>query len=232
VRDLLVNLLASIVAGAAVWLAQRMLSYRRLARKRAFFGLEPGAGCLFVVGRHAASPHDMSVHRRDVAALVELATIAKECGARAELVADEDIPQGIGRVTEFCVGGELSNPRAGAHFRALLPGVRFAPFNSLNKELSFTVGTETFRREPDRIEYVVLGRAWAPSGSRPVFIIGGQTARTNLAAARFLAGRYRELSRRYGALTPFCVVLRIVEPAVYGPDYVEIVADVSADSFQ
>jgi hypothetical protein len=227
VHDLLVNLLASVVAGTAVWLGQRVTRYRRLARKRAFFGLAPGADCVLVVSRHASSPHRLSVHRRDVAAVVELATIAKDCGARPELVTEEDIPQGIGRVTEFCVGGPDMNPRTAAHLRAILPGVRV----TTGAKLSITIGTQTFAREPDRVEYVALARVWGPSGGRPVFVVDGQTARTNLAAARFLAARFRDLYRRYGAAKPFCLVLRVVEPGVYGPDFVEIVADLSDDAF-
>ena len=230
VRDLLVNLLASVVAGAAVWLGQRLVRYRRLARKRAFFGLDKGADCLLAVSRHAASPHQLSVHRRDVEALVELATIARDCGGRADLAAEDDISQGIGRMTEFCVGGPQGNPRTAAHLRSILRGIRIDAAEG--RELPFSVGTATFRREPGRAEYVVLARVWGPAGGCPVFVLGGQTARTNLAAARFLAARYRQLHRRYGASKPFCLVLRIVEPDVYGVDFTEIAADATDEAFQ
>jgi hypothetical protein len=231
VRDVVSNLLASVLAGAAVWLVQRLLRYRRMARERAFFGLDKGAECLLAVSRHASSPHQLSVHRRDVAALVELATVARDCGARVDLVAEDDIPKGIGRSTEFCVGGPAVNPRTGAHLRSILPGVQVAPHGERDNHLLFSIGTMTFRREPDRAEYVVLARAWGPAGGRPVFVLCGQTARTNLAAARFLVASHRQLFRRYGASTPFCLVLRIVEPAVYGPDFTEIAADVTDRAF-
>jgi hypothetical protein len=227
----MVNLLASVVAGTAVWVSQRFLRYRRLARKRAFFGLRDGATCLLAVSRHAGSPNQLSVHRRDVAALVELATIARDCGARADLVADDATVQGIGRTTEFCVGGPHGNPRTAAHLRSMLRGVRVEPFVE-NTGPSLSVGDTTFRAEPDRAEYVILARAWGAAGDRPVFLLGGQTARTNLAAARFLAAEHRQLHRRYGAAQPFCLVLRIVEPAVYGSDFVEIAADVSDRAFR
>ncbi|WP_253289776.1 hypothetical protein [Verrucosispora sioxanthis] len=77
--DLLINLLASVIAGTAVWLTGFLLRRHKLNRARAFFGLAAGASCLLVVSRHASSPREFSVHRRDVAALVELATIAREC---------------------------------------------------------------------------------------------------------------------------------------------------------
>jgi hypothetical protein len=228
VRDLLVNLLASLVAGTAVWLGQRLLRYRRLARKQAFFGLRSGTECLLTVARHASSPNELSVHRRDVKALVELAMIARDCGTRAELIPEDDPPSGVGRATEFCVGGPTGNPRTAAHLRSILRGVHV----ELDEQLSITIGTTTFRRERDRSEYVVLARAWGPGGGRPVFIINGQTARTNLSAARFLAANYRQLHRRYGASKRFCLVLRIVEPTVYGPDFTEIAADMTDEAFQ
>ncbi len=241
-RDLLVNLLASVVAGTAVWLSQRLLRYRRTARRRAFFGVGPDATCLLTVSRHASSPHQLSVHRQDVAALVELATIVRDCGGRADLIPAEDTPQGVGRSTEFCVGGPYGNPRTAAHLRALLPGVRVeieppAPSGHGDstgagmRELPLSVGATTFRREPGRAEYVVLARVWGPAGGRPVFLLDGQTARTNLAAARFLATNYPDLHRRYGAAGRFCLVLRILEPAMYGPDFTEIAADLTDEAF-
>ncbi len=239
-RDLLVNLLASVVAGTAVWLSQRLLRYRRAARKRAFFGIGRDATCLLTVSRHASSPHQLSVHRQDVAALVEVATIIRDCGGRADLISADDAPQGVGRSTEFCVGGPYGNPRMAAHLRALLPGVgmEIEPAEAIAdgggagaRELPISVGATTFRREPGRSEYVVLARVWGPAGGRPVFLLDGQTARTNLAAARFLATGYPDLHRRYGAAGRFCLVLRILEPGVYGPDFTEIAADLTDEAF-
>lgn len=233
-RDLLVNLLASVLAGSAVWISQRLLRYRRLARKRAFFGLGKDARCVLSVARHAASPHEMSVHRRDVAALVELATVAKDCGARADLTADDGSGvEGVGRVTEFAVGGPYGNPRTAVHLRSLLPGAHVArPGGGAHTGLPLRVGGAEFRPEPDGTRYVLLARAWGPYGGRPVFVLGGQTARSNHAAARFLATRYRDLHRRYGAKKPFCLVLRVVEPDAYGSDFTEIAVDATADAFQ
>jgi hypothetical protein len=239
VRDLLVNLLASVVAGTAVWLFQRLRRYRRAARKRAFFGIRPGVVSLLTVSRHASSPSQLSVHRQDVAALVELATIARDCGGRADLITTGDAPQGVGRVTEFCVGGPAGNPRMAAHLRALLPGVRVdLPAEPVPdgtgagvRELPLTVGGTTFRRDPGRSEYVALARVFGPDGGRPVFVLNGQTARTNLAAARYLAAQYATLYRRYGAAGRFCLVLRIVEPDAYGADLTELVGDLTGDAF-
>ncbi|MET8147769.1 hypothetical protein ACIBSW_28505 [Actinoplanes sp. NPDC049668] len=230
--DLLINLLASVIAGTAVWLAGHVLRRRRLARERAFFGLTEGASCLLVVARHASSPRENSVHRRDVAALVELATIARECGARADRVGESEPAGEIGRQTEFCVGGPLTaNPRSGVHLRTILRGVTFASVDADEPRLAFTVGGTEYARTPDTT-YVVLARFWGPGRGCPVFLLGGLTAGANLAAARYLAGRHRQLERQYGADRPFCLVLRIVEPAAYGTDFIDVAADVSAVAFE
>jgi hypothetical protein len=226
-HDLIVNLLASVIAGVTVWVAGRLVRYQRLAREQAFFGLSGGATGLLSVARHHSSPRENSVHRRDVAALVELATVARECGARVDLASHADLDQQLGRQTEFCVGGPDSNPRTATHLRTLLRGVTFPALNAG----PIAVGGHIYTYEPDKVEYVVLARAWGPAGGRPVFVLAGQTAPSNLAAARYLAGQHRALFRTYRADRPFCLVLRVVEPAVYGTDATELVADVTADAF-
>ena len=228
-QDLAVNLLASVLAGAAVWVAQRLLSYRRLARERAFFGLAGGATCRLVVGRHASAGDERSVHRNDVAALVELATIVRECGARPDLYAGANAPTGVGRVTEFCVGGPTSNPRTEAHMRAMLPGVAMAEYRGPGDELTLAIGEARYARDPDRREYAVVARC-AGAGGRPVFVLIGQTAVTNLAAARFLGANHRALRRTYGERADFCLVLRVIEPGAYRADRVELEADVTAEA--
>jgi hypothetical protein len=64
-----------------------------------------------------------------------------------------------------------------------------------------------------------------------VFVLAGQTAPANLAAARYLAARHRPLFHQFGPDRPFCLILRVVEPAVYGADFVELVADVTEVAF-
>jgi hypothetical protein len=231
VNDLLINLLASLVAATLGWLGQRLLRYRRMVRKQAFFGLAGGTECVVSVPRHMSSTNDQSVHRRDVAAAVELATIAKDCGAAVELVAGEEVPAGLGRVTEFNVGGPRANPRNAAHLRTMLPGVRYEEPVGGDIVAPFTVGGTTFKRAHGRVEFALLARVFGPAGGRPAFVISGQTARTNFAAARFLSANHRALARQYDTGKPFCLVLRVVESPFYGPDYAEIAADATPDAF-
>ncbi|WP_430785319.1 hypothetical protein [Actinoplanes sp. G11-F43] len=230
--DLFINLLASVIAGTAVWLAGFLLRRRKLSRERAFFGLTAGASCLLVVSRHSSSPNESSVHRRDVAALVELATIARECGAHADRVGESQPSGEIGRLTEFCVGGPgEASPRSATHVRTILKGVRYAEFDPVERRLAFTVGGVEYVFSPET-GYVLLARFWGPAGGHPVFFIGGLSAGSNLAGARYLAARHAELDRTYGADRPFALVLRIVEPAAYGTDFTELVADVTEVAFK
>ena len=230
--DLLINLLSSVIAGTAVWLAGFLLRRRKLSRERAFFGLTAGASCLLVVSRHASSPREFSVHRRDVAALVELATIARECGAHADRVGENQPTGEIGRLTEFCVGGPGgASPRSATHVRTILRGVTYEVFDEEKRRMSFTVGGTEYVLSPES-SYVLLARFWGPAGGHPVFFIGGLSAGSNLAGARYLAVHHPELDRTFGADRPFALVLRIVEPAAYGIDFTELVADVTAVAFQ
>src|SRR5262245_13491981 len=176
--------------------------------------------------RHVSSSKENSVHRRDVAAMVELATIAKDCRATVELLSSDEAPTALGRATEFCVGGPTANDRTAVHLRSMLPGVRYLQATDDDIVAPFSVGSATFLREEGRVEYVLLARVYGPGGGRPVFLVSGQTARTNFAGARYLAANHRALGKRYGTGKRFCLVLQVVESRHYGPDYAEIAADV------
>ncbi|MDG4824292.1 hypothetical protein O7635_20770 [Asanoa sp. WMMD1127] len=229
VQDLAINLVASVLAAVAAWVVQRAVAYRRLARMRGFFGLRDGAPSLLIVGRHWSSARMSSVHRNDVAAIVELGAIVKECGGRADLVPAAEAPKELGKVTEFCVGGRESNPRTEAHLAALLPGVRVTTYAEAGDPVPLLVGEHRFERDPHHVAHVLLARV-VPT-AHPIFLLVGQTALSNLAAARYLAENHRELQRRYGDQSPFCLALRVREPAAYGPDLVELVGDVTEAAF-
>jgi hypothetical protein len=127
VNEVLISLLSSVVAASAAWVGQWLLRHRTLARKRAFFGVTPGADCVLVTPRHFSSPQTASVHRRDTAALVELGTIISACGGTSQIVSGDGELHGVGRLTEFCVGGPTANPRTHAHLRSILQGVVSEP---------------------------------------------------------------------------------------------------------
>lgn len=229
VRNIVLGVIATGVATVIGWFARTYVWRRTLRRKQRFFGLPENAACLLVVNESAGSS-GWTVARRDVFALLELYALIKDCGAKAQIVAHDAIQQGFGERTEFCVGGPVSNQRMAAHLRSLLPGVEVNMDTqpSTNRG-AIRVGDDWYRWERGTTEYVVLARLTAGQsgpGARPVFLASGQHSNTNHAAVRYLAKHHGRLIRKYGN-DSFCLVLKVVDPDAYGPDVVELTADVT-----
>ncbi|MBO7934561.1 MULTISPECIES: hypothetical protein [Streptomyces] len=228
VRNIVLGVVAAGISAALGWVARTYLWRRKLRRKQAFFGLPENSECLLVVNRDAGSA-DLAVHRHDVFALLELSALIKDCGANAEVITQDAARQGFGERTEFCVGGPGSNRRMAAHINAMLPGVRINtdPEPGPDK-LAFQVGAEHYRMESGVTEYVLLARLTAGRrrGGRPVFLFCGQRAITNQAATRYLVRHHERLARKHGN-NSFVLLLKVVNSAAYGPDVVDLVADVT-----
>ncbi|KUN40027.1 hypothetical protein AQJ30_07820 [Streptomyces longwoodensis] len=227
-RNIVLGVVAAGISAALGWVARTYLWKRRLRRKQAFFGLPDNSESLLVVNRDAGGP-DLTVTRFDVFALLELAALIKDCRAHAQVVAHDAAQQGFGERTEFCVGGPASNRRMLAHLASLLPGVRVNVDPEPGPDRgAFQIGGERYRMEPGVSEYVLLARLTAGERreARPVFLFCGQRAITNQAATRYLARHHEWLARKYGN-SSFALLLRVVNSQAYGPDVVELVADVT-----
>ncbi|WOX13600.1 hypothetical protein [Streptomyces sp. N50] len=228
VRNIVLGLAAAGISAALGWLARTYLWKRKLRRKQAFFGLPDNSESLLVVNREAGGA-ELSVVRHDVFALLELAALIKDCNAHAQVVAHDAAQQGFGERTEFCVGGPSSNRRMAAHLASLLPGIRVNVDPEPGPDRgAFQIGSERYRLEPGKGEYVLLARLTAGQlgGARPVFLFCGQRAITNQAASRYLARNHEKLARKHGGNT-FVLLLKVVNSQAYGPDVVELVADVT-----
>jgi hypothetical protein len=228
VRNIVLGVVAAGISAALGWLARTYLWKRKLRRKQAFFGLPDNAESLLVVNRDPAAA-EPAVHRFDVFALLELSALAKECGAHVQIVTQDTAQPGFGERTEFCVGGPASNRRMTAHMSALLPGVRVNVDAEPGPDRgAFQIGGERYRMEPGRTEYVLLARLTDGQNrrARPVFLFCGQRAITNQAATRYLARHHERLARKHGSGS-FVLLLKVVNSQAYGPDVVELVADVT-----
>lgn len=229
VREIVLGVVAAGVTAALGWFARTYVWRRRLRRRQRFFGLPPNSECLLVVNRDPAATA-WAVARRDVFALLELSALVKDCGAHAEIVTHDTAPQGFGERTEFCVGGPVSNVRTAAHLQTLLPGVTVNTDAEPGPDrAAFTVGGERYPMEKGAGEHVLLARLTAGGGedTRPVFLLAGQSGITNQAAARHLARHQARLIRKYGRKGTFCLLLKVLNSSAYGPDVVELVADVT-----
>ncbi|MFJ9862982.1 hypothetical protein [Streptomyces sp. NPDC101165] len=226
VRNIVLGLIAAGISAALGWLARTYLWRRKLRRKQEFFGLPENSESLLVVNRDPATS-EPAVHRFDVFALLELSALIKDCGAHLQMVTQDATQQGFGERTEFCVGGPASNRRMLAHMAAMLPGIRVNIDPEPGPERgAFQIGGERYRLEPGVSEYVLLARLSAGENTRPVFLFCGQRAITNQAATRYLARNHERLHRKHGNGT-FVLLLKVVNSQAYGPDLVELVADVT-----
>ncbi|MEU2434192.1 hypothetical protein ABZ611_32700 [Streptomyces sp. NPDC007861] len=224
-RNIVLGVVAAGISASLGWFARNYLWRRALRRKRAFFGLPRNSECLLVVNREAGS--EGAVHRFDVFALLELSALVKDCGAHAQIIHHDVSQQGFGERTEFCVGGPYSNRRMAAHLSSLLPGVKINTDVEPGPDRgAFQIGSERYRLDAGTTEYVLLARLTAGEGGRPVFLFCGQRAITNQAATRYLARHHVKLARKHGA-NPFVLLLKVVNTQAYGPDVVELVADVT-----
>ncbi|MDJ0381813.1 hypothetical protein [Streptomyces sp. G-G2] len=226
VRNIVLGVMATAISGGFGWFSRTYLWRRTLRRKQAFFGLPPGSDCLFVVNRQMGG-NEGSVHRNDAFALLEISALIKDCGANLQIVSHDGVRQGFGERAEFCVGGPVSNARTAAHLTSMLPGVHVDLTSAPGPDRgAIRVGGETYRWQKGQTEYVVLARLTTRPGTRPVFLISGQTAISNQAGARFLARNHQTLARRYGG-NSFCVLLKVTNSDAYGPDVAELLADVT-----
>ncbi|MFD7322578.1 hypothetical protein ACFV9D_16035 [Streptomyces sp. NPDC059875] len=224
-RNVVLGVLATGVSASLGWLTRTYLWRRALRRKQAFFGLRDGSECLLVVNRQAGN--ERAVHSVDVSALLELSALIKDCGARPEIVQHDMARQGLGDRAEICVGGPYSNRRMAAHLASLLPGLTMnVESEPVADRGMFTVGGEVYRGVHGETEYVLLARLTGGEGGRPVFLLCGQSAVCNQAAARHLARHHEKLARKYGS-GPFVLLLKVVNSQAYGPDVVELVADLT-----
>ncbi|MCE0446517.1 hypothetical protein LT493_23295 [Streptomyces tricolor] len=230
-RNIVLGVIAAGISAALGWVARTYLWRRGLRAGRPSSGCRDHSESLLVVNRKAGGP-ELTVMRYDMFALLELAALIKDCNARVQIVAHDATQQGFGERTEFCVGGPYSNLRMAAHLSSLLPGVRMNVEAESGPELgALRIGAEEYRMERGRSEYVLLARLTADGREdvRPVFLFCGQRAITNQAATRYLARHHERLARKYGGGS-FVLLLKVVNSQAYGPDVVELVADVTREA--
>ncbi|GAA0401007.1 hypothetical protein GCM10009541_50150 [Micromonospora gifhornensis] len=229
--DLAINLLASAIAGVVVWLSQLIVRRRKRMRVEGFFGLRATSSALLIVAKQARSEWVTAIEKADVSAMVELAVLIKSCGVTPRLYMHHEEVPGIGDEVEFCIGGPMSNQRTAAHLRWHMPGVAQGTFEEDPDGLTIKVGKKSFQRVRGEVEYALIARIIIDDAKRPIFLIFGQTALANEAAARYLVREKAALSRTYGNAGNFCFVLGLFGREVYGSHFVRLVDDITEIAF-
>ncbi|MFI0776879.1 hypothetical protein [Streptomyces sp. NPDC021212] len=226
VQDLIASGTALIVGLALGWAVHSAATRRARAREQRFFGLPDGSECVLVTHRDSTSTH-WSIPRHDALALLGIAAVVESCGAHAEVAPHDTGLQGFGARTEFCVGDPTAHRRLAAHMTNLLPGVSVNPGDESGENRgTFTIGGTEYSAQPGAVEHVLVARLTANGGGRPVFLAAGQRPVTHRAAVRHLVRNRAKLARKYGQGS-FCLLLKVVNSNAYGPDVVELIADVT-----
>ncbi|WP_261556557.1 hypothetical protein [Frankia tisae] len=225
-----IGILTSVLSGTGVWAWQRLANVRRLARERRFLGISANRECIIVIGHQMQNT--AGIHRADVNAVIEVGGMTNDLGGRFRVLAPDQYRESIGSQVEFCVNGPDANARTKGHMENYLRGVHFRPYRPGHRDsIAIVAGEEEFIRERDRQEYAILARIRIDRESRPLFLLAGQTAVTNHAAAFFLRSRIRQMDKEYGFDRNFCLILSVDQPMIYGHSAVRLKSDVTDVAF-
>jgi hypothetical protein len=171
------------------------------------------------------------VHRRDLAATIDVAALVEQAGGDTELVMNVEDMHGVGSTTEFCIGGPLANRRAQAHLSRYAPGFHVNPWPE-DPTVTMTIGESRFEQVIGEEEYALIFKILIGGNPKaPVWVICGQVAVCNQAAARYLRRNLRQLRRRFGTDRPFCLAIRVINSQIYGYEHVEEVGDLTEAAF-
>ena len=224
-ENLVISIIASVITGVAVWLWNRTIRSRNLARKARFFGIRPGENCLLVMNHHPLKHNTMS--HGDIETLVDAVKIVREVGGEVTVAAFDKILEPAGSIAEFCIGGPAANQRTEVHIKNYLKGIEIHPYTDDAESLCISAGDEKFRYQKGEKEFALLAKVFPNSKSHPVFLISGQTSMGNKAALYYLAQGYDgELRSKYDE-QPFCLILELTSPWTYGYKSVKLTKDIS-----
>lgn len=172
-----------------------------------------------------------AIHQDDVYTFIEILRIVNEVGGQPVIVPHNQTIEAAGTLTEFCIGGPLSNSRTKAHLSNYLKGVIINPYDDTKNSMAILTKEDMFFYERGEKEYSVLAKFWPKTENAPIFLICGQTAVSNRAAAYFLAQNYDSYLRMKFDDKPFCLVLCVPSPMSYSYKMVEIVKDITNIAF-
>jgi hypothetical protein len=229
--NVLVGLATSLIGGVCVWFWERGKRSRALRRKAHYFGVVPGETCVIVIGNKHNLPD--ATTRKDVGAIIEVATLASALGSDVVTESSSDFRGSNDARTEFCIGGPLgdANIRTGGHLAAHLPGVTVLPYGEGPESAAFVVGGHRYLFEHGTLEHALVAKFTPPEASRPVFLICGQSSLANQAAIHYLKRNYRDVARSLDSVDRFCILIRVPGIETYGFQAAALERDVTREAF-
>lgn len=229
--NVLVGLATSLIGGACVWLWERGKRSRVVRRKADFFGVVPGETCVIVIGNKYNLPD--ATNRKDVRAIIEVATLASQLGSDVVTESSNDFRGSNDARTEFCIGGPLgdANVRTGGHLAAHLPGVTILPYSEGPESGAFVVGGQRYLFEKDSLEFTLVAKFTPPEATRPVFLICGHSSLANQAAIHYLKRHHRDVARSLESLDRFCILIKVPAIGTYGFQAAALERDITREAF-
>jgi hypothetical protein len=231
IENFIVGIITSIVTAIVVWLWDKIRKSRILNRRAAFFGIVPEDKCLAVMNHNPKSLSTMS--HSDVQTLIEVVRLADKIHSDLVIVPFDEILEPAGGVTEFCIGGPDSNQRTKVHLESFLKGIRLNPYSPGDSDnIAIITKNEKFRYEKNKNEYAILARIYPGSPSHPVFLICGQTARSNQGAVHYLIRNCDvSLRKKFGNRKQFCLIIGLQSPSTYGYKSAKLEKDLTDTAF-
>ncbi|MFF4086916.1 hypothetical protein ACFYY9_08455 [Streptomyces nigra] len=228
---MLVGLATSVIGGACVWLWERGKRSRALRRNAGFFGVVPGETCVIVIGNKYNRPD--TTNRKDVCAIIEVATLASQLGSDVVTESSNDFRGSNDARTGYCIGGPLSdaNIRTGGHLAAHLPGVAILPHSEEPEAAAFVVNGHRYLFEKGSLEYTLVAKFTPPEATRPVFLICGQSSLANQAAIHYLKRHYRDVARSLVCVDRFCILIKVPDIETYGFQAATLERDITREAF-
>jgi hypothetical protein len=224
--DLLLGVVAGLLTSAVLASVTLVLRERARRSDAGWFGAKRGDAWVAALSRHWAG-HDAAAFE-EIATVAELARLADNLGCSITVLPNDQVDV-VGESTEFTIGGPATNRRTAAYVRAWLPDVSyFSHAEGPSDLLDFDIQGTVYRQKPG-VEYALLARLTPRRDARPVFIIAGQWARTNVAAARYLRQNHRALRRRFDR-TPFGLVLANRDADTFGSSMVDEVQETRVEA--
>jgi hypothetical protein len=223
--DLVIAIVSGLLSALIYAVGGRFIRLRRIRQAAEWFGSMPGDNWVVLLPRFTGD--DRAVYYRLLEAVREITVLAESvrCSVHPEL---NDHMSELGDVTEFSVGGGgLEGTRPRVHLKTWVPSFRFRYDGEIGPDTDFDIvlGDDVYPYTRGVSEYALLARFRPSPASRPVFLVSGQGARSDIGAVTFLRKNHAKLRDRFGE-GHFGLLLHIKESEKYGASLVSEVCEV------